>query len=206
MPLSIIGTGFGRTGTMSLKLALEQLGVGPCHHMEEVMEHPEQVPLWCAAIRGEPLDWDDVLDGYRSTVDWPGAHYWQELVERYPESKVIHTVRPVEEWWISFSATIGTLLADAASEDGEPSSIPEMAYAIVAATFGSTLDDKAAGVRAFEQRTLDVRATVPEDRLLVYEVRDGWGPLCDFLERPAPSAPFPRTNDAAAFWAKFGAI
>jgi hypothetical protein len=204
MPLSIIGSGFGRTGTMSLKLALEQLGFGPCHHMEEVMGHPETVPQWCAAARGEPLDWEEVYRGYGSTVDWPGAHYWLELLERYPDARVIHTVRPAEAWWTSFSETIGTILADAAGQDDGPQSLTEMAHAIVAATFGSTLDDKAAALRAFEQRTADVRAAVAPDRLLVFEVRDGWGPLCEFLGVPAPDSPFPRTNDTAAFWETFG--
>ncbi len=106
MPLSIIGSGFGRTGTMSLKLALEQLGFGPCHHMEEVMDHPGQFGHWQAAARGEAMDWESVYQGYRSTVDWPGAHSWQELAETYPEAKVIHTLRPAEEWWGSYSTTI----------------------------------------------------------------------------------------------------
>lgn len=204
MPLSIIGSGFGRTGTMSLKLALERLGFGPCHHMEEVMGHPEQVPRWCAAVLGEAIDWDEAYGGYRSTVDWPGAHYWRELIDRYPDAKVIHTVRPAEEWWDSFSETIGTILSDVGRGDGEVHSLTEMAHAVVTATFGSSLDDKGAALRAFEQRTADVKAAVAPDRLLVFEVRDGWGPLCEFLGVPAPIEPFPRTNDTAAFWETFG--
>lgn len=204
MSLSVISSGFGRTGTMSLKLALEQLGFGPCHHMEEVMGHPEQVPHWCAAALGETMDWDDVYRGYRSTVDWPGAHYWRELVERYPDAKVIHTVRPAEEWWDSFSKTIGTILADVGGENGEVRSLTEMAHAVVATTFGSGLDDKDAALQAFEQRTADVKAAVPADRLLVFEARQGWAPLCEFLGVPTPTGPFPRTNDTAAFWKTFG--
>lgn len=203
MALSIIGSGFGRTGTMSLKLALQQLGLGPCHHMEEVMVNPEQIPHWCAAAGGEAMDWEKVYQGYRSTVDWPGAHYWRELVECFPDAKVIHTVRPAEEWWKSFSDTIGTILAEAGSEDGEASSLPEMAHAVVTQTFGSGVDDKDAAIRAFEKRTADVKAAVAPDRLLVFEVRSGWGPLCDFLGVSAPAEPFPRSNDTAAFWETF---
>lgn len=203
MPLSIIGSGFGRTGTMSLKLALEQLGLGPCHHMEEVMDHPEQFRHWRAAARGETVDWETVYEGYRSTVDWPGAHYWQELAETYPEAKVIHTLRPAEEWWVSYSTTIAMLLTEAGSGDleHEMRTIPEMAHAIIAdQTFGSSCDDKSAALRAFEKRTEAVKSTVAPERLLVFEVKDGWGPLCDFLGVPAPREPFPRSNDHAAFW------
>src|SRR5580765_7820078 len=98
MSLAIIGSGFGRTGTASLKRALETLGFGPCHHMEEVLAHPEQVPHWRQCIAG-------------TQVDWPGAHVWRELAKAYPEAKVIHSVRPEEAWWTSFSATIGKLLS-----------------------------------------------------------------------------------------------
>ena len=106
MPLMVIGSGFGRTGTASLKRALEILGFGPCHHMEEVMAHPEQVPHWEAIVAGEPVEWDEVFSGYRSQVDWPGAHVWRELAAAYPDAKVIHSHRPDEAWWKSFSSTI----------------------------------------------------------------------------------------------------
>jgi hypothetical protein len=109
MGLKVIGSGFGRTGTMSLKRALEQLAFGPCHHMEEILAHPEQVPHWQAVVAGQAVNWDEVFAGYRSQVDWPGAHVWQELAAAYPQAKVIHTVRPEEQWWKSFSQTIGTL-------------------------------------------------------------------------------------------------
>jgi hypothetical protein len=195
---------------MSLKLALEQLGLGPCHHMEEVMENAEQqFPLWRAAARGEAVDWGEVYDGYQSTVDWPGAHYWRELAECYPDAKVVHTLRPAEEWWESYSKTIAVILQEAGSGDSERQvrSIPEMAYAIIAdQTFGGRCDDKSAAVAAYEKRTEDVRGTIAPDRLLLFEVRDGWEPLCDFLGVPLRSNPFPRSNDSAAFWEQFGAL
>src|SRR5271165_5153635 len=109
MSLAVIGSGFGRTGTLSLKNALETLGFGPCHHMEEVFGHPEQVTHWQAVAAGGTVSWDTVFAGYRSQVDWPGAHVWRQLAEAYPEAKVIHSIRPEEAWWKSFSATIGTL-------------------------------------------------------------------------------------------------
>ena len=103
MSLTVIGSGFGRTGTMSLKRALEKLGLGPCHHMEEVAANPEQLVHWSALVRGEQVDWDQVYAGYRSTVDWPGAQFWRELAAAYPEAKVIHSSRSAESWWASLS-------------------------------------------------------------------------------------------------------
>jgi hypothetical protein len=109
MSLTVIGSGFGRTGTASLKCALEILGFGPCHHMEEVMENPEQVAHWQALVAGKPVHWGDVFKGYRAQVDWPGAHVWRELAAVYPDAKIIHSVRPEDAWWKSFSATIGNV-------------------------------------------------------------------------------------------------
>ena len=111
MALEIIGPGFGRTGTHSLKIALEHLGFGPCHHMFEVRDHPEQLPAWEAVARGEPVDWDEVFRGYRAQVDWPGARVWRELARHWPEAKVILTVRDPDEWFDSVQATIAPFLA-----------------------------------------------------------------------------------------------
>jgi len=106
MTIAVIGAGFGRTGTMSLKMALEQLGLGPCHHMEEVLANPDQLPHWQAAAAGRPVDWDRAFAGYGSAVDWPSAHYWRQLADHYPKAKVLLSVRPPERWWQSFEATI----------------------------------------------------------------------------------------------------
>jgi len=111
MALEIIGSDLGRTGTLSLKRALETLGFGPCHHMDEVLAHPEQVPHWQAIAAHRPVDWEAVFAGYRSQVDWPGAHVWRQLAAAYPKAKVIHTLRPEEQWWKSFSGTIAILLS-----------------------------------------------------------------------------------------------
>ena len=106
MALSVIGAGFGRTGTESMKLALEALGLGPCHHMKEGLPNPEQISLWRAVARGEPADWDQIFEGYRSAVDWPAAHYWRELAAHYPDAKVVLTVRSPESWYASMENTI----------------------------------------------------------------------------------------------------
>ena len=209
MSLSVIGSGFGRTGTMSLKIALEKLGLGPCHHMEEVMEHPEQLDHWRAVARGEPVDWGAVYSGYGSTVDWPGAQFWQELAKTYPDTKVIHTIRPAENWWESFSRTIARILAahEAGSVDHEMATIPGMAYAVVAEqVFAGCYSDKEAAIKIFEERTADVVASIDAERLLVFNVSDGWQSLCDFLDLPVPNEPFPRSNDQDAFVAQFGGM
>ena len=112
MALSIIGSGFGRTGTKSLKEAVEQLGFAPCHHMHEIVEHPEQVAHWQALAAGKPVDWNEVFAGYRSQVDWPGAYAWRQLSEAYPEAKVVHSTRPADAWWNSYSKTIAKLMTN----------------------------------------------------------------------------------------------
>ena len=203
MTLSVIGSGFDRTGTKSLKIALEQLGLGPCHHMEEVADHPEQLDGWRVAAKGEPVNWQDIYAGYRSTVDWPGAHYWRELAEAYPDAKVIHTTRPSEKWWASFSNTIAKILTEIGSGDisQEIETIPEMAHAIVAEqTFGGRCADKDVALEAFEKRQADVLSSIDAERLLVFEVSQGWEPLCEFLGVPVPGEAFPRSNNREEFW------
>jgi hypothetical protein len=202
MSLTVIGSGFGRTGTASLKRALEMLGFGPCHHMEEVMEHPEQVARWQAFVSGEPVDWGEVFKGYRSQVDWPGAHVWRELAAAYPDAKVIHSVRPEEVWWASFSATIGRLFSvykDMPLPDHVKAMMGAMEIAIVRETFGGDLTDKEAALAAYRRRTEDVRAAIPPERLLVFDVTQGWAPLCAFLDVAKPDEPFPRVNSTEEF-------
>lgn len=206
MALKVIGAGFGRTGTMSLKLALEALGLGKCHHMEEVFADPGQVPYWERAARGEPVDWDAVYRGFGATVDWPGAHYWRELAEHFPEARVILTVRSPESWWASYSETIMKFLEIVLPRGGDD--VPARMAAWCAETvgrqtFGTSFADREAGLRAFDRRIADVRAALPAERVLVYEVKDGWEPLCDFLGLRAPEMPFPRANDRSEFWKNF---
>jgi hypothetical protein len=203
MSLAVIGPGFGRTGTMSLKHALEQLGFGPCHHMEEVFAHPEQVPHWQAVAAGRPVVWDDVFAGYRSQVDWPGAHAWRELAAAYPQSKVVLSVRPEAAWWTSFSGTIGVLL-----DTPDPPPLPPHMRAMLEATiemikvqtFGGAPSDRDGALAAYRRRTEDVRAAIPVERLLVFDVAGGWAPLCRFLDVPVPDVPFPRMNSTEQFW------
>ena len=206
MGLSVIGAGFGRTGTMSLKLGLEQLGFGPCHHMGEIFANPAQLPLWQAAVAGNPVDWDVVLEGYNSCTDFPSGYFWRDLAEHYPEAKIVLTMRPVESWWNSYSSTIMKVVSEV--PEGAPAHVQEIrelsATLIGEKSFGAPLDDKQAGCAAYQDYVDSVIASFSADRLLCFEVRDGWEPLCEFLGKPVPDNAFPRTNSAEEFWDNFG--
>ncbi len=207
MTLLVIGSGLGRTGTKSLKDALEQLGFGPCHHMHEILDHPEQVAHWQALAGGKTPDWDTVFSGYRAQVDWPGAHYWGELADAYPHAKVIHTVRPEERWWASFSVSIAKLIR-VYTDLPLPAHARDMLDAWVAfagkPTFGNGIDDRDTALAAYRLRTEQVKAAIPADRLLIFDVAEGWEPLCRFLDVPAPDRPFPHHNLRADFWEAVG--
>jgi hypothetical protein len=201
MPLEIIGPGFGRTGTNSLRLALEQLGFGPCHHMYEVATRPEQVPLWQAAAAGRAMDWRAAFAGYRSQVDWPGARYWRELVAAFPAAKVILTVRPAEDWYRSFAATIVPEVLGPPASD-QPVAIARRAMqreTIARQVFGDRMQDRAQATAVFEAHNAEVRRDIPAERLLVLHVAEGWAPLCGFLGVPVPRTPFPKTNSVREF-------
>ena len=205
MGLSVIGAGLWRTGTMSLKVGLEQLGFGPCHHMEELFADPTQVPPWQAAVAGEPTNWDAVFAGYNSTTDYPGAFFWRELAEFYPDAKVVLTVRTSESWWESYSSTIMKFLQnvpdDVLPHIGE---ICEMSKVLIGEkTFQAALDDEAAGLAAFHNHIENVSDSISSDRFLCFDVKDGWEPLCEFLDKPVPDVEFPRRNSSVEFWENF---
>ncbi len=207
MTLQVIGSGFGRTGTKSLKAALERLGYGPCHHMHEIVENPDQVAHWQKLAAGEEVDWHRVFAGYNSQVDWPGAHVWRELAEAFPDAKVVHTVRPEEKWWASLQKTIGKLMARY-RDIPLPPHIHNMLEAwngfAGKETFGGKLGDKEIALAAFRKRTDDVRAALPADRVLVFDPAEGWAPLCAFLGKDVPDEPFPHHNLRADFWEVLG--
>jgi len=198
--MDVIGVGFGRTGTLSLKVALEQLGFGPCMHMMPLLDDPWRATLLSHAADGDVACLDAAFDGYRSTVDWPGTYFWRELTTRHPSARVILTVRDPNEWYESAFKTIYA----AASMDGPlPTAMVagrEMAEKTVwAGTFGGRFADREATVKLFQEHNAAVRAEIAPDRLLELTVSQGWGPLCDFLGVPAPDSPFPRLNDGATF-------
>ncbi|MHA1152793.1 MAG: sulfotransferase family protein [Alphaproteobacteria bacterium] len=201
MSLKIVGAALGRTGTNSLKLALERLGFGPCHHMYEVRDHPEQLPYWQAAARGELPDWDEVFADYRSCVDWPSARFWPEIAAHYPDAKVLLTLRDAESWFASVHATIyPSIEAWPAREPGHHRDMLEMAAEIIVQqSFGGRLDDRDHALAVYRAHEEEVRRTIAPERLLAYDVSEGWEPLCAFLEVPVPDVAFPRTNTSEEF-------
>jgi hypothetical protein len=201
LTLEIVGTGFGRTGTNSLKLALEQLGFTPCHHMFEVRDNPRQLPFWQRATAGEKLDWKEVFDEYKACVDWPSAHFWREIHATFPEAKVVHSHRDENDWITSVHETIyPAMLEWEAAVPGSRRDRLIMAHElIVNQTFDGHLGDKAHAISVYRAHTEEVRQTIPAEQLLVFDVRQGWAPLCEFLEIDLPDTPFPRSNSTAEF-------
>lgn len=202
MGLKVIGAGLGRTGTLTLKTALEMLGFGPCHHMIEVLGNPAQVPFWNRAADGEAVDWDEVYGSYAATVDWPGCHFYGVLAQRYPEAKVILSRRDPERWYESISETILTsMTAMGLNADPIPADHPMRFGGLIIPkkTFGYDFS-KENVIAAFERHNAEVIATIPPERLLVFEAAHGWEPLCSFLGVPVPDQAFPRTNSREEFW------
>ena len=202
MAIEIIDLGLGRTGTMSLKLALEQLGFGPCHHMEEVIKAPGAEVPWAAAAAGEAVEWDTVLQGYRSAVDWPTARFWREALDHHPEAKIILTTRDPDGWYQSMSQTIHMVLEGREKiENPAMRRIMDLAHRIISdQTFDGRLGEADHAIYVFRRHNEAVIAAVPAERLLVMEVTEGWAPLCAHLGCPVPEGPFPRVNSTKEFW------
>jgi hypothetical protein len=197
--LKVVGSGLGRTGTKSLQSALNVLGFGPCHHMVEVFAHPESMGLWIEAAAGRP-DWDAIFNGYGSMVDYPGAHYWREIAAYYPDAKVLHSVRDPDRWFESTQATIfapGGLTS-------RPGPVVEF-FASFTGEFREHMHDRAFMTDYFRRHTEDVVRTIAPERLLIYEVGQGWAPLCAFLGVPVLDEAFPSENSRAEFIARVSA-
>lgn len=216
MALKVIGAGMGRTGTESLKLALEQLGYGKCYHMYELIKDNSRFPCWLQLEKGEVPDYDVLFDGYQSAVDFPAALYYREFMKQYPDAKVILTVRDAGSWYDSASKTI---------LKGIPSPVLFMARVLGVfsarlrnlplasewlnrilfneqALFRGQAKNREAMMQLFTAWNEEVKRTVPANKLLVFEVKDGWEPLCRFLDVAVPPVPFPRSNDSQDFQKK----
>ena len=219
MSLKVICPGFGRTGTLSLKFALEQLGFSNCYHQRELFRHPEHANIWSGYADGNSPDWPALLANYQATTDWPSAYFWQQLIEFYPEAKVILTVRDSQSWIRSMTNTIfkacNLAFPPGATEPQTPdieslqrSQLMAGKKIILDGTFHGrfrdTPDDRDHCITAYELHNEQVKHTVAAERLLVYQVTDGWGPLCEFLEVPTPDSPFPRTNGVEEFFQELG--
>jgi hypothetical protein len=191
MSLKVIGTGFGRTGTDSMREALNILGVGPCHHMFEINRDENQRAGWRSLAEGAKPDWDVLFSGFASCVDWPSAHYWRELIHVYPDAKVLLTYRSSESWWASFEATILAYIKRAEDRKSLPVTL------IGEQVFGGRPDDKAHAIAVYEAHVRDVLDTVPPGRLLVHRLGDGWPSLCAHLGVAIPDVGYPQRNSTA---------
>jgi hypothetical protein len=202
MTLRVVGAGLGRTGTMSLKLALERLLRAPCYHMAEVFAHPEHIPVWHAAARGEPVDWPALMKGFASAVDWPVGSFWPELAAAFPDALILLSTRSAESWWASASATIFP-----ASTRPEIARTPwnEMWMELCRSRFTTALTDRAACIAAFERHNADARARASKARFLEWRASDGWAPLCRALAVAVPDEPFPHANSKEEFLGQHGA-
>jgi len=203
MALKVVGAGFGRTGTMSLKTALEQLGFNKCYHMLEVSLNEGHVQLWRAIERGEDVDLEALFEGYQASVDWPSCNYWRQQLEVFPDAKVILSRRDPQRWYESVMNTIyPSTLAGMKSDDPEIKARLEMVFEVIwDGVFSGRMDDKDHVIAIFEAHNQSVIDQVPADRLLVFDASQGWQPLCDFLEVPVPEGPYPRTNTTEDFLA-----
>jgi predicted naringenin-chalcone synthase len=206
--VKVIGAGFGRTGTMSLKVALEELGAGPCLHSLESLRAGDSgaASHWQRLADGEQIDWREALAGWGSTVDWLGARFYGEILAAWPGAKVILSVREPEAWYESCNASIHATrgLVGARPAATAPAVLDAVEDVIWQGVFGGRFPDRDYALQVFDRHRRQVVETVPAEQLLIYDIRDGWGPLCEFLEVPVPETPFPHLNGRTAFWTRFG--
>jgi hypothetical protein len=204
--LGLVGAGFGRTGTMSLKIALERLGLGPCYHTTEVNKNPSHPRLWRAADAGDPVDWPALFARYRAAVDWPACSYYRELADVFPDAKVILTLRDPDEWYDSVASTLYRLkvatdnyMSASLSDAGTSRPAPLYENPIWAKTFAGRFTDRQHAIEVFKRHNAEVVNSISPGRLLVYQVSEGWPALCDFLGLAIPGDPFPHVNTTQSF-------
>ena len=191
MAIEVIGAGFSRTATFSLKFALEHLGFAPCHHFSEIFAGGQRkVSQWLEVIAGRP-DWEAVFDGFHATVDTPACNYWRELADHYPDAKVVLTVHDPGSWFESASETI---FSDRLQGSLTGSPMGALMEGAILGVSGGPITDRAFMTSWFQRRNQEVIDTLPPERVLVFSPQDGWEPLCAFLERPVPECRFPRVN------------
>jgi hypothetical protein len=193
MALQVIGAGFGRTGTMSLKAALDTLGYEPCYHMIEcIPSGPEHWKLWIDAHQGAP-NWDTLFEGRTATVDFPACTSWKALAEYYPEAKLILGVRDAERW---YESTQETIFSPRWIKYLSSSIAGNFMDAAINNYFDGRMHDREYLIQRFHEHVAEVQATIPANRLLTFAAKDGWEPLCTFLDKPVPDGQFPHINDA----------
>ncbi len=203
MTLSIIGAGFGRTGTTSQKAALDELGLGPCYHFDEILKNPGHDQLWLDVVGGKQIDWRALFKDYQATVDWPGCYYWQELAAEFPDAKVLLSTRDFDSWYDSTTKTLyRTMKTDYSKAPQGQYNVLEMScIMILEDTFHGRFEDKTYAKEIYQQHHDKIIKSVDPDRLLVYQISEGWAPLSAFFGKPVPDAPFPNANSLSEYLA-----
>ena len=209
--MKVFGTGFGRTGTLSLKIALEKLGLGPCYHMREVVSHPSHIKIWYDISLGEHPNWSRLFSGFNSAVDFPVSLFYEQLINKFPDAKFILTLRDFDKWYISTANTIykvPTMLPEWFKQVVYPIRIfiAMQVNLIWVGLFNNKFSDKESAKIVYYEHIESVKKTIPSDKLLIYHVKEGWGPLCEFLNVDVPQFPFPKVNDTDEMLRKFSII
>ena len=209
--LNVIGIGYPRTGTMSLKHALEDLGFGPCYHMIEVFNRPDDVDFWLSALQdndkedNNATDWNVVFEKYQSTADCPACYFWRALLQQYPNAQYVLTVRDPDRWYESFRATVyQAIMHPERAPDEAHRNVQLMARQLILDTmFEGRFDDRSFAIDKYQQHNREIREFFPKNRLLVFEVSEGWSPLCEFLNVGVPDSDFPKANTRTEFQERF---
>ncbi|MEV4115518.1 sulfotransferase family protein [Nonomuraea sp. NPDC049695] len=191
--LKVVGASYGRTGTTSVRLALETLGLGPCHYMRELFTSPAHAEEWLRVAEGGEPDWKRLLDGFASTIAWPAACYWRELAAAFPEAKVLLIVRDPASWYASMRRT---LYRTRPAEAGPGTSVRDQVIEKIVwqGTFSGRFEDRDHAIGVYLAHLDEVRKAVPSGRLVEFEPSRGWEPLCAALGVDVPDVPFPTAN------------
>lgn len=219
MGLKVIGAGLPRTGTASLKVALQILLKGRCYHMSELHDHPEHWRYWGAAAKGEAINWEELFSGYSAAVDGPTCFFWPELMREYPDALIVLSIRDADSWFDSWQQTVRKsavqrdirarpagrgetpINATHATEEHRPgmAARPAAMHARMPYRRDGSREEV---IRGFEKHNSAVRTGVPPERLVVWRPSDGWAPLCAALGMPVPDEPFPHLNSRRTFRAR----
>ena len=216
MSIKVLGAGFGRTGTTSLRSALEELGFGPCYHVYQLFKDPSEIEFWENLYQGKEVDFDSFFTNYQAVFGFPGYYFYRQLMENFPKSVVILSYTDPDKWYEDAANTIFS--AEHFKREKEDAKIvrqnnPFIAdcldriydleqSAILNGYFQGRFKDKKYTIIRFKQRIEEVKKVVPPERLLVYEIEQGWKPLCEFLDVPVPDKLFPHLNHPSSFQSK----
>jgi hypothetical protein len=210
--LKVINAGLGRTGTTSLQAALERLGFGPCYHMFDIINSEERLSQWEKIVcAGQRPDWRAVFDGYASAVDGPPAVYYRQIAQAFPEAKVILTVRDAERWYQSTFDTLYQFVLRSKENPPDADSMPGRLGRVTSTMFwdglfGGRFTDKEYAIEVFRKRNAEVVRAIAPGNLLVFEVSQGWEPLCAFLGADVPPEDFPHVNDTESMREVIGQV